>query len=175
MFGLAVWDLIKKDTEHCKFKNQEKNKNKILPYVSFKTKTLFMMVTFSPNIIFRKIKKYFKLLVFLRNFNISFPVRIREVVFLTKATIISSYHQIFILKKFLPPMGTLWASQVSCLTLFPAISFLIMREQFWLWLKLTIGKEIAAHSSILAWRIPCTEELGAIVHWVAKGWTWLSD
>ena len=32
----------------------------------------------------------------------------------------------------------------------------------------------ATHSSILAWRIPWTEEPGglqAIIHWVAKGWT----
>ena len=73
MFGLIVWGLIKKDAEHCKFKNQEKNnKNQILPYIFFKIKTLFMKVTFSLNIIFSKITKYFKLLVLLLNFNIFF-------------------------------------------------------------------------------------------------------
>ena len=51
MFGLIVWGLIKKDAEHCKFKNQEKNnKNQILPYMFFKTKTdylwrLFFLLT----------------------------------------------------------------------------------------------------------------------------------
>ena len=36
---------------------------------------------------------------------------------------------------------------------------------------------IATHSSVFAWRIPRTEELGEIqsVHGVAKSWTWLSD
>ena len=38
------------------------------------------------------------------------------------------------------------------------------------------GKEMATHSSILAWKIPWTEEPGrAIVHGVAKNRTWLSD
>ena len=33
-------------------------------------------------------------------------------------------------------------------------------------------KEIAAHSSIFAWKIPWTEELGrAIFHGVANSWT----
>ena len=33
-----------------------------------------------------------------------------------------------------------------------------------------LEKEMATHSSILAWRIPWTEEPG-----VAKRWTWLRD
>ena len=36
-----------------------------------------------------------------------------------------------------------------------------------------LEKEMATHSSILAWRIPWTEE--PTVHGVAKSWTWLSD
>ena len=35
-------------------------------------------------------------------------------------------------------------------------------------------KEMAAHSSILAWRIPWTEEPGGL-HGVIKSWTRLSD
>ena len=50
-----------------------------------------------------------------------------------------------------------------------------------------LEKEMATHSSTLAWKIPWTEECGglqsmglqrvrqAIVHGVAKSWTWLSD
>ena len=39
-----------------------------------------------------------------------------------------------------------------------------------------LEKVIATHSSILAWRIPWTEEPGgATLHGVAKNWTWLSD
>ena len=39
-----------------------------------------------------------------------------------------------------------------------------------------LEKEMATHSSILAWRIPWTEEPGgATVHGVAKSWTQLSD
>ena len=37
-----------------------------------------------------------------------------------------------------------------------------------------LEKEMATHSSILAWRIPWTEEPGT-VHRVAKSWTRLSD
>ena len=36
-----------------------------------------------------------------------------------------------------------------------------------------LEKEMATHSSILAWKIPWTEEPG--VHGVAKSWTRLSD
>ena len=39
-----------------------------------------------------------------------------------------------------------------------------------------LEKELAPHSSILAWKIPWTEETGrATVHGVAKSWTRLSD
>ena len=39
-----------------------------------------------------------------------------------------------------------------------------------------LKKEMATHSSILAWKIPQTEEPGrATVHTVAKSWTQLSD
>ena len=39
-----------------------------------------------------------------------------------------------------------------------------------------LEKVMATHSSILAWRIPWTEEPGgATLHGVAKNWTWLSD
>ena len=40
-----------------------------------------------------------------------------------------------------------------------------------------LGKRIATHSSILAWRTPQTEEPGrqATVHEATKSWTWLSD
>ena len=32
-------------------------------------------------------------------------------------------------------------------------------------------KEMATHSSILAWRIPWIEEPGGLLHGVAKSWT----
>ena len=35
--------------------------------------------------------------------------------------------------------------------------------------------EWLSHSSILAWRIPWTEELGATVHGVLQSWTQLSN
>ena len=38
-----------------------------------------------------------------------------------------------------------------------------------------LDKGMATHSSILAWRIPWTEEPGGIVHGVAKRQTQLSD
>ena len=38
-----------------------------------------------------------------------------------------------------------------------------------------LEKGIATHSSILAWRIPWTEELGGSVHAVAKSRTRMSD
>ena len=38
-----------------------------------------------------------------------------------------------------------------------------------------LEKEMATHSSILAWRSPWTEELGTTVHGVTKSWTQLSD
>ena len=38
-----------------------------------------------------------------------------------------------------------------------------------------LEKEMATHSSILAWKIPWTEESGRLVHWVSKSWTRLSD
>ena len=39
-----------------------------------------------------------------------------------------------------------------------------------------LEKEMITHSSILAWRIPGTEEPGgATVHEIAKSWTRLSD
>ena len=40
----------------------------------------------------------------------------------------------------------------------------------------SLEKGIATHSSILAWRIPWTEEPGgATVHGVTKSWMWLRD
>ena len=39
--------------------------------------------------------------------------------------------------------------------------------------RLPREKEMATHSSILAWRILWTEEPGRLVHGVAKSWTWL--
>ena len=51
----------------------------------------------------------------------------------------------------------------------------------WVW-EDPLEEEMATHSSILAWKIPWTEEslagyspLQAIVHGVAKSWTRLSD
>ena len=38
-----------------------------------------------------------------------------------------------------------------------------------------LGKGMATHSRILAWRIPWIEEPEATVHGVAKSWTQLSD
>ena len=38
-----------------------------------------------------------------------------------------------------------------------------------------LEKEMATHSSILAWEIPWIEETGRLVHGVTKSWTGLSD
>ena len=35
-------------------------------------------------------------------------------------------------------------------------------------MKSFLGKEMATHSSILAWKIPCTEKPGGLVHGVAR-------
>ena len=39
----------------------------------------------------------------------------------------------------------------------------------------TLEKEMATHSSILAWKIPWTEEPGRLQSMVAKSWTRLSN
>ena len=41
-------------------------------------------------------------------------------------------------------------------------------------LDISPNKEMAAHSSILVWRIPWTEEPGRHSPWDCKSWTWLS-
>ena len=38
-----------------------------------------------------------------------------------------------------------------------------------------LKKEMATHSSILAWRIPWTEKPGRLHPWVTKSWTQLSN
>ena len=38
-----------------------------------------------------------------------------------------------------------------------------------------LGKEVATHSNILAWRIPRTEDAGAVVHGAAKNQIWLHN
>ena len=38
----------------------------------------------------------------------------------------------------------------------------------------SLKEEMATHSSIVAWKIPWTEEPGGVVHGVAKGQTWLN-
>ena len=38
-----------------------------------------------------------------------------------------------------------------------------------------LEKRMATHYSILAWKIPWTEEPGGLVHGVSKSQTWLSD
>ena len=43
------------------------------------------------------------------------------------------------------------------------------------WVRKNTKKGIATHSSILAWRVPWTEEPGVLVHGVAKSQTRLSD
>ena len=52
-----------------------------------------------------------------------------------------------------------------------------MRETLvrFLGLEDPLEKEMAIHSSLLAWRIPWTEESGGLVHGVAKTWTQLSN
>ena len=49
-----------------------------------------------------------------------------------------------------------------------------------MWVRILVQEDpleegMATRSSILAWRIPWTEEPGGIVHGVAKSWTRLSD
>ena len=38
-----------------------------------------------------------------------------------------------------------------------------------------LKKEMAIHSSILAWKIPCTEEPGRLSPWDTKSWTQLRE
>ena len=51
-------------------------------------------------------------------------------------------------------------------------------QETWVWSldrEDPLEKEMVTHSSILAWRIPWTEEPGRLVHRVPKSWTRLSD
>ena len=68
------------------------------------------------------------------------------------------------------PWTSLVAQTVKCLpTMWEAQVQFLGREDI-------LEKEMAIHSSILAWKIPWTEEPGrATVHGVAKSQTWLSD
>ena len=66
-----------------------------------------------------------------------------------------------------------WASLVAqTVKNLPAIWETWVRSLGW---KDPLGKGMAIHSSILAWRIPWTQEPGGLVHGVAKSWTRLSD
>ena len=38
-----------------------------------------------------------------------------------------------------------------------------------------LEEETAAHSSILAWEMPWTEEPGGLVHGITRDWTLISD
>ena len=50
---------------------------------------------------------------------------------------------------------------------------LLQKQQ---WVEYSKEKEMATHPSILAWRIPGTEEPGRLcVHWVTKSQTWLKQ
>ena len=49
-----------------------------------------------------------------------------------------------------------------------------------MWVRSLVGedsveKEMATHSSVLAWEIPWTEEPGETVYGVTESWTWLSN
>ena len=46
-------------------------------------------------------------------------------------------------------------------------------QSIWLWRLVGLEEGVETHSSTLVWRIPWTEEPGAIVHGVTKSWTWL--
>ena len=75
---------------------------------------------------------------------------------------------------FAATMTTPGASQVALVVENPCASAGDVRD-----MVLPLGREdpleedIATHSSILAWRIPWTEEPGATVHRVTKSQTWL--
>ena len=38
-----------------------------------------------------------------------------------------------------------------------------------------LEKEMATYSSILAWKMPWTDESGGLVHGITRGWTLMSD
>ena len=67
-------------------------------------------------------------------------------------------------------MRSFWASLVA-----QRLEHLPTMQEIWvrsLGRKDPLGKEMATHSTILAWRIPWTEEPGgATVHGDAKSWT----
>ena len=48
-------------------------------------------------------------------------------------------------------------------------------DVLWGGLIFRMEKEMAAHSSTLAWKIPWTEESQATIHGITKSWTWLND
>ena len=51
-------------------------------------------------------------------------------------------------------------------------------NETWVWslgLEDSLGEGMGTHSSILAWRIPWTEEPARGVHGSSKSWTQLSD
>ena len=66
-----------------------------------------------------------------------------------------------------------WASLVAQrLKRLPAMQETWVRSLGW---EDPLEKEMATHSSILAWRVPRTEEPGKLVHGVAKSRTRLSN
>ena len=71
------------------------------------------------------------------------------------------------------PLQYSWASLVAQM-----VKNLPATQETWVWSpgwEDPLKKGTATHSSILAWRIPWTEEPGGLHHGVAKSWTWLSD
>ena len=66
----------------------------------------------------------------------------------------------------------MWASQVAQ---WSRIHLTSRRRVLSLGWEDPLEKEMATHSSILAWEIPGTEEPGGLVHGVAKSQTQLSD
>ena len=58
------------------------------------------------------------------------------------------------------------------LKLLPAMQETWVRSLGW---EDPLEKEVATHSSILAWRIPRTEQPGGLQSMRSQSWTWLSD
>ena len=76
-----------------------------------------------------------------------------------------SYQWASLVAQMIKNLPTIWETQIHALVWEDVLENLTLNLFFFLW------QGVATHSSILAWRIPRTEKLQAIVHGITKSWT----
>ena len=87
----------------------------------------------------------------------------------------SLYCLVILIYLFMVAPGLCWASQVALIVKNLPANVGDERCGFDLWVgKIPLEKEMATHSSVLAWRIPWTEEPGGLQSVGYTDWTGLS-